>query len=131
MLLNHSINVEPISTRKERKEAEESLELTKTTSFFFFYSLLAPAFSTLRMGFVVVAEGRFKRKRDFEYYRDTKLLIMEQLPETATSIIVSFKVDYDIVSLDSQEFLQMTPWLEMMASFTMTPRHRTSPAQRL
>ncbi|XP_042499607.1 auxin efflux carrier component 3-like [Macadamia integrifolia] len=38
-------------------------------------------------------------------YRGAKMLIMEQFPETAASII-SFKVDSDVVSLDGREFLQ-------------------------
>ncbi|KDP38049.1 hypothetical protein JCGZ_04692 [Jatropha curcas] len=38
-------------------------------------------------------------------YRGAKMLIMEQFPETAASI-VSFKVDSDVVSLDGQDFLE-------------------------
>ncbi|GAV67326.1 Mem_trans domain-containing protein [Cephalotus follicularis] len=38
-------------------------------------------------------------------YRGAKMLIMEQFPETAASI-VSFKVDSDVVSLDGRDFLQ-------------------------
>ncbi|KAE8667729.1 Auxin efflux carrier component 3 [Hibiscus syriacus] len=38
-------------------------------------------------------------------YRGAKLLIMEQFPETAGSI-VSFKVDSDVVSLDGRDFLE-------------------------
>lgn len=38
-------------------------------------------------------------------YRGAKMLIMEQFPETAASI-VSFKIDSDVVSLDGREFLQ-------------------------
>ncbi|KAK6931041.1 Membrane transport protein [Dillenia turbinata] len=38
-------------------------------------------------------------------YRGAKILIMEQFPETAASI-VSFKVDSDVVSLDGRDFLQ-------------------------
>lgn len=38
-------------------------------------------------------------------YRGAKILIMEQFPETAASI-VSFKVDSDVVSLDGQDFLE-------------------------
>lgn len=38
-------------------------------------------------------------------YRGAKLLIMEQFPETAASII-SFKVDSDVVSLDGRDFLE-------------------------
>ncbi|CAN0878598.1 Auxin efflux carrier component 3 [Linum grandiflorum] len=38
-------------------------------------------------------------------YRGAKMLIMEQFPETAASI-VSFKVDSDVVSLDGREFLE-------------------------
>ncbi|XP_061349264.1 auxin efflux carrier component 3 isoform X14 [Gastrolobium bilobum] len=38
-------------------------------------------------------------------YRGAKLLIMEQFPETAASI-VSFKVDSDVVSLDGRDFLE-------------------------
>lgn len=38
-------------------------------------------------------------------YRGAKMLIMEQFPETAASI-VSFKVDSDVVSLDGRVFLQ-------------------------
>lgn len=38
-------------------------------------------------------------------YRGAKLLIMEQFPETAASI-VSFKVESDVVSLDGQDFLE-------------------------
>ncbi|GAB4840401.1 Peptidyl-prolyl cis-trans isomerase pin4 [Ancistrocladus abbreviatus] len=38
-------------------------------------------------------------------YRGAKILITEQFPETAASI-VSFKVDSDVVSLDGQDFLQ-------------------------
>ncbi|GAB2296969.1 Peptidyl-prolyl cis-trans isomerase pin4 [Dionaea muscipula] len=38
-------------------------------------------------------------------YRGAKILIMEQFPETAASI-VSFKVDSDVVSLDGHDFLQ-------------------------
>ncbi|CAI0554781.1 unnamed protein product [Linum tenue] len=38
-------------------------------------------------------------------YRGAKILIMEQFPETAASI-VSFKVDSDVVSLDGREFLE-------------------------
>ncbi|NP_001276316.1 auxin efflux carrier component 7-like isoform X3 [Glycine soja] len=38
-------------------------------------------------------------------YRGAKLLIMEQFPETAASI-VSFKIDSDVVSLDGRDFLE-------------------------
>ncbi|XP_010554422.1 PREDICTED: auxin efflux carrier component 4-like [Tarenaya hassleriana] len=38
-------------------------------------------------------------------YRGAKILIMEQFPETAASI-VSFKVDSDVVSLDGHDFLE-------------------------
>ncbi|XP_057961373.1 auxin efflux carrier component 3-like [Malania oleifera] len=38
-------------------------------------------------------------------YRGAKMLIMEQFPETAASI-VSFKVDSDVVSLDGRDLLQ-------------------------
>ncbi|XP_059655395.1 auxin efflux carrier component 3-like [Cornus florida] len=38
-------------------------------------------------------------------YRGAKMLIMEQFPETAASI-VSFKVGSDVVSLDGQDFLE-------------------------
>ncbi|CAN6675477.1 unnamed protein product [Malus baccata var. baccata] len=38
-------------------------------------------------------------------YRGAKLLIMEQFPETAASI-VSFKLDSDVVSLDGRDFLE-------------------------
>ncbi|KAI4381475.1 hypothetical protein MLD38_007544 [Melastoma candidum] len=38
-------------------------------------------------------------------YRGAKLLIMEQFPETAASI-VSFKVDSDVMSLDGQDLLE-------------------------
>lgn len=38
-------------------------------------------------------------------YRGAKVLIMEQFPETAASI-VSFKVDSDVVSLDGRDFLE-------------------------
>ncbi|XP_010527774.1 PREDICTED: auxin efflux carrier component 4-like [Tarenaya hassleriana] len=38
-------------------------------------------------------------------YRGAKILIMEQFPETAASII-SFKVDSDVVSLDGHDFLE-------------------------
>ncbi|XP_027359668.1 auxin efflux carrier component 3 isoform X3 [Abrus precatorius] len=38
-------------------------------------------------------------------YRAAKLLILEQFPETAASI-VSFKVDSDVVSLDGRDFLE-------------------------
>ncbi|GAB2226659.1 hypothetical protein Droror1_Dr00022478 [Drosera rotundifolia] len=38
-------------------------------------------------------------------YRGAKILIMEQFPETAASI-VSFKVDSDVVSLDGRDFLE-------------------------
>lgn len=38
-------------------------------------------------------------------YRGAKMLIMEQFPETAASI-VSFKVDSDVVSLDGRDFLE-------------------------
>ncbi|XP_051146041.1 auxin efflux carrier component 7-like isoform X2 [Andrographis paniculata] len=38
-------------------------------------------------------------------YRAAKMLIMEQFPETAASI-VSFKVESDVVSLDGQDFLE-------------------------
>ncbi|KAG8366718.1 hypothetical protein BUALT_Bualt17G0108500 [Buddleja alternifolia] len=38
-------------------------------------------------------------------YRGAKMLIMEQFPETAASII-SFKVESDVVSLDGQDFLE-------------------------
>ncbi|KAJ7943009.1 Auxin efflux carrier component [Quillaja saponaria] len=38
-------------------------------------------------------------------YRSAKMLIMEQFPETAASI-VSFKVDSDVVSLDGRDFLE-------------------------
>ncbi|XP_042502862.1 auxin efflux carrier component 3-like isoform X2 [Macadamia integrifolia] len=38
-------------------------------------------------------------------YRGAKMLIMEQFPDTAASI-VSFKVDSDVVSLDGREFLE-------------------------
>ncbi|KAL2998609.1 hypothetical protein AAZX31_09G109400 [Glycine max] len=38
-------------------------------------------------------------------YRAAKILIMEQFPETAASI-VSFKVDSDVVSLDGRDFLE-------------------------
>ncbi|KAL6539178.1 Peptidyl-prolyl cis-trans isomerase pin4 [Orobanche gracilis] len=38
-------------------------------------------------------------------YRGAKMLIMEQFPETAASI-VSFKVEPDVVSLDGQDFLE-------------------------
>ncbi|EPS59246.1 hypothetical protein M569_15563, partial [Genlisea aurea] len=38
-------------------------------------------------------------------YRGAKMLIMEQFPETAASI-VSFKVESDVVSLDGQDFIE-------------------------
>lgn len=38
-------------------------------------------------------------------YRGAKMLIMEQFPETAASI-VSFKVDSDVVSLDGRDYLE-------------------------
>ncbi|KAK1390058.1 Auxin efflux carrier component [Heracleum sosnowskyi] len=38
-------------------------------------------------------------------YRGAKMLILEQFPETAASI-VSFKVDSDVVSLDGHDFLE-------------------------
>ncbi|XP_057992129.1 auxin efflux carrier component 3 isoform X2 [Hevea brasiliensis] len=38
-------------------------------------------------------------------FRGAKMLIMEQFPETAASI-VSFKVDSDVVSLDGRDFLE-------------------------
>ncbi|KAI6686086.1 hypothetical protein NL676_031999 [Syzygium grande] len=38
-------------------------------------------------------------------YRGAKILIMEQFPETAASI-VSFKVESDVVSLDGRDFLE-------------------------
>ncbi|KAG6715266.1 hypothetical protein I3842_05G242300 [Carya illinoinensis] len=38
-------------------------------------------------------------------YRGAKMLIMEQFPETAASI-VSFKVDSDVMSLDGRDFLE-------------------------
>ncbi|KAJ4973186.1 hypothetical protein NE237_006360 [Protea cynaroides] len=38
-------------------------------------------------------------------YRGAKMLIMEQFPDTAASI-VSFKIDSDVVSLDGREFLE-------------------------
>lgn len=38
-------------------------------------------------------------------YRGAKMLIMEQFPETAASI-VSFKIDSDVVSLDGRDFLE-------------------------
>nr|GMD24831.1 auxin efflux carrier component 7-like [Ipomoea batatas]GME19690.1 auxin efflux carrier component 7-like [Ipomoea batatas] len=38
-------------------------------------------------------------------YRGAKMLIMEQFPETAASI-VEFKVESDVVSLDGQDFLE-------------------------
>nr|QAB33093.1 auxin efflux carrier [Mangifera indica]QAB33094.1 auxin efflux carrier [Mangifera indica] len=38
-------------------------------------------------------------------YRGARMLIMEQFPETAASI-VSFKVDSDVVSLDGRDFLE-------------------------
>ncbi|KAF9592965.1 hypothetical protein IFM89_019269 [Coptis chinensis] len=38
-------------------------------------------------------------------YRGAKMLIMEQFPETAASI-VSFKIDSDVVSLDGRDYLQ-------------------------
>ncbi|PIA33535.1 hypothetical protein AQUCO_04100165v1 [Aquilegia coerulea] len=38
-------------------------------------------------------------------YRGAKMLIMEQFPETAASI-VSFKIDSDVMSLDGRDFLQ-------------------------
>ncbi|KAJ4961172.1 hypothetical protein NE237_021082 [Protea cynaroides] len=38
-------------------------------------------------------------------YRGAKMLIMEQFPDTAASI-VSFRVDGDVVSLDGRDFLQ-------------------------
>ncbi|KAL6529178.1 Peptidyl-prolyl cis-trans isomerase pin4 [Orobanche gracilis] len=38
-------------------------------------------------------------------YRGAKMLIMEQFPETAASI-VSFRVEPDVVSLDGQDFLE-------------------------
>ncbi|KAL4318891.1 hypothetical protein GQ457_18G022900 [Hibiscus cannabinus] len=38
-------------------------------------------------------------------YRGAKILIMEQFPETAASI-VSFKVDSDVMSLDGRDFLE-------------------------
>uniref|UniRef100_A0A6N2N5D5 Auxin efflux carrier component n=1 Tax=Salix viminalis TaxID=40686 RepID=A0A6N2N5D5_SALVM len=41
----------------------------------------------------------------FFEYRGAKMLIMEQFPETAASI-VSFKVDSDVVSLDGRDFLE-------------------------
>ncbi|XP_012833363.1 PREDICTED: LOW QUALITY PROTEIN: auxin efflux carrier component 3-like [Erythranthe guttata] len=43
-------------------------------------------------------------------YRGAKMLIMEQFPETAASI-VSFKVESDVVSLDGQDFLETPPEL--------------------
>ncbi|RYR14275.1 hypothetical protein Ahy_B04g070838 isoform A [Arachis hypogaea] len=50
-------------------------------------------------------------------YRGAKLLIMEQFPETAASI-VSFKVDSDVVSLDGRDFLET----DAEVAFMMTPR---------
>ncbi|KAE8654766.1 Auxin efflux carrier component 3 [Hibiscus syriacus] len=38
-------------------------------------------------------------------YRGAKILIMEQFPETAASI-VSFKIDSDVMSLDGRDFLE-------------------------
>jgi auxin efflux carrier family len=38
-------------------------------------------------------------------YRGTNMLIMEQFPETAASIM-SFKVNSDVVSLDGRDFLE-------------------------
>uniref|UniRef100_A0A0R0JAB1 Auxin efflux carrier component n=1 Tax=Glycine max TaxID=3847 RepID=A0A0R0JAB1_SOYBN len=50
-------------------------------------------------------------------YRAAKILIMEQFPETAASI-VSFKVDSDVVSLDGRDFLETDAEVPRHSNFT-------------
>ncbi|CAN6478743.1 unnamed protein product [Victoria cruziana] len=58
-------------------------------------------------------------------YRGAKILIMEQFPETAASI-VSFKVDSDVVSLDGREFLQTEAEVGDDGKLHVTVRKSTS-----
>lgn len=58
-------------------------------------------------------------------YRGAKLLIMEQFPDTAASI-VSFKVDSDVVSLDGRDFLQTEAEVGDDGKLHVTVRKSTS-----
>ncbi|XP_077244022.1 auxin efflux carrier component 4-like [Tasmannia lanceolata] len=58
-------------------------------------------------------------------YRGAKILIMEQFPETAASI-VSFKVDSDVVSLDGRDFLQTDAEIGDDGKLHVTVRKSTS-----
>lgn len=58
-------------------------------------------------------------------YRAAKMLIMEQFPHTAASI-VSFKVDSDVVSLDGREFLQTDTEIGNDGKIHVTLRKSTS-----
>lgn len=58
-------------------------------------------------------------------YRGAKMLIMEQFPDTAASI-VSFKVDSDVVSLDGRELLQTDAEVGDDGKLHVTVRKSTS-----
>uniref|UniRef100_A0A0C9RVA4 Auxin efflux carrier component n=1 Tax=Wollemia nobilis TaxID=56998 RepID=A0A0C9RVA4_9CONI len=58
-------------------------------------------------------------------YRGAKMLIMEQFPHTAGSI-VSFKVDSDVVSLDGQDMLQTDAEIGADGKIHVTLRKSTS-----
>ncbi|XXG83967.1 hypothetical protein AAC387_Pa10g1599 [Persea americana] len=58
-------------------------------------------------------------------YRAAKLLILEQFPDTAASI-VSFKVDSDVVSLDGRDFLQTEAEVGDDGKLHVTVRKSTS-----
>eukprot|EP01018_Ginkgo_biloba_P007842 Gb_06199 [translate_table: standard] len=58
-------------------------------------------------------------------YRGAKMLIMEQFPDTAGSI-VSFKVESDVVSLDGREFLQTDAEIGDDGKLHVTVRKSTS-----
>ncbi|KAK1281176.1 Auxin efflux carrier component 3 [Acorus gramineus] len=58
-------------------------------------------------------------------YRGAKLLIMEQFPDTAASI-VSFKVDSDVMSLDGRDFLQADTEVGEDGKLHVTVRKSTS-----
>ncbi|WOL13102.1 PIN-like protein [Canna indica] len=58
-------------------------------------------------------------------YRGAKLLIMEYFPDTASSII-SFRVDSNIISLDSKELLQTEAKLGNDGKLHVTVRKSTS-----
>ncbi|ERN11331.1 auxin efflux carrier component 7 [Amborella trichopoda] len=62
-------------------------------------------------------------------YRGAKLLIMEQFPDTAGSI-VSLKVDSDVMSLDGQEFLQADAEVGDDGKLHVTVRKSTSSSRR-